>query len=181
MHSIQKVTLILYAVKIIFLFSYSLWIRKKISVGSAESTLLPFAIVIFLVQKLEYFYFTDSQIILGFGLALFFLGTILGQWAFRHLGFTNSDDFWLARKEKKERYLVTTGPYTYIRHPIFISLAIQYLGLVIVFAHPISILLWFLALAVGIVTSLNEEKFMLSQFPEYATYMKRTGRFFLRL
>lgn len=180
LHFIQKLTLILYTANVIFLFFYSWWKRKKISFGSFETTILPLAIILYLVFKLN-FSFSNNISLLVFGLGLYIGGSILGKIAFNNLGWVNSDDFWFARSEKKQRYLAATGPYKYFRHPIFISIAVSYLGLVLVFLHPITIVLWVLAFIFGVITSLNEEKFMQGKFPEYKEYMKRTGRFFPKI
>lgn len=177
LHFIQTLTLILYAVNVLLLFFYSWWKRKKISFGSFETTILPLAIILYLVFKLN-FSFSNNILLLVLGLSLYVGGSILGKIAFNNLGWVNVDDFWFARSEKKQRYLVTTGPYKYFRHPIFISIAVSYLGLILVFLHPISVALWIFAFIFGVFTSLNEEKFMQSKFPEYKEYIKRTGRFF---
>ena len=180
LHFIQKLILILYTTNVVFLFFYSWWKRKKISFGSFETTILPLAVIFYLVFKLD-FPFSDNILLLVLGLFLYIGGSILGKIAFNNLGWVNSDDFWFARSEKKQRYLATAGPYKYFRHPIFISIAISYLGLTLIFFHAITITLWILAFIFGVVTSLNEEKFMQSKFSEYKEYMKRTGRFFPKI
>jgi protein-S-isoprenylcysteine O-methyltransferase Ste14 len=180
LHILQKITLAIYTANVVFLFFYSWWKRKKISFGSFETTILPLAIILYLVFKLD-FPFSNNIFLLVLGLGLYVGGSILGKIAFNNLGWVNSDDFWFARSEKKQRYLATTGPYRYFRHPIFISITISYLGLALVFFHAITITLWILAFIFVVVTSLNEEKFMQSKFPEYKEYMKRTGRFFPKI
>ena len=179
-HFIQKLTLILYSANVIFLFFFSWWKRKKISFGSFETTILPLAVILYLVFRLNFSY-SDNVSLLILGLALYIGGFILGKIAFGHLGWVNSDDFWFARFENKQRYLATTGPYKYFRHPIFMAIAISYFGLTLVFLHPVTIALWVLAFIFGVITSLSEEKFMQGRFPEYKEYMKRTGRFFPKI
>jgi protein-S-isoprenylcysteine O-methyltransferase Ste14 len=180
LHFIQKLTLILYSANVIFLFFYSWWKRKKISFGSFETTILPLGIILYLVFKLN-FSFSSNIPLLILGLGFYISGSILGKIAFNNLGWVNSDDFWFARSAKKQRYLVTTGPYKYFRHPIFIAIAISYLGITVTFLHPIMVALWIIVFTFGIITSLNEEKFMQNKFPEYKEYMKRTGRFFPKI
>ena len=175
-HAIQSLTLILYTVDVLFMFFYSWCKRKKISFGSFETTILPLAIILYLVFKLDFLFSYNIPLIV-LGLTLYIGGSILGKISFNNLGWVNSDDFWFARSKKKQRYLATTGPYKYFRHPIFISIIISYLGLTLVFLHPITITLWILVFIFGVITSLSEEKFMCIKFPEYKEYMERTGRF----
>lgn len=166
LHFLQKVALIIYTTNAVFLFSYSWRKRGKVSFGSLETTILPLVVIWYLALKLD-FYSSESIPLLISGLILYLGGSVLGKVAFSNLGWTNSDDFWFARHEKKERYLVSMGSYKYLRHPIFISMALAYLGLVLIFLHPVSIALWLSAFIFGVITSLNEERFMQSRFPEY--------------
>jgi protein-S-isoprenylcysteine O-methyltransferase Ste14 len=100
--------------------------------------------------------------VLGFGLA------ISARWYLgRNWGMP------MSRKEQPE--LVTSGPYAYIRHPIYTGLILAMLG------SGISVnVFWVLMLipvgAYFILSARQEESAMLQQFPEqYAAYMARTG------
>ena len=70
--------------------------------------------------------------------------------------------------------IVDQGMYGKIRHPLYLSLIIMDLGIALAFG-----LLWTLVLACGfsvlaVLTSLREEQFLLSRFPEqYARYRSR--------
>jgi len=72
--------------------------------------------------------------------------------------------------------LVTTGPYGLVRHPIYVALwAFAWAGV----ADHLSML----SAAMGILVAAGllarmvlEEDFLLSRFPEYAAYAKRTKR-----
>jgi protein-S-isoprenylcysteine O-methyltransferase Ste14 len=100
--------------------------------------------------------------VLGFGLA------IIARW---HLG--RNWGMPMSRKDQPE--LVTSGPYSVIRHPIYTGLILAMLG------SAIGVnLTWALMLApVGvyfILSARREETVMLQLFPEqYAAYMARTG------
>ena len=75
---------------------------------------------------------------------------------------------------KEGHELVTTGPYSYVRHPIYAGILLAMLGSALVFG-----LWWF---AIFFITAINfvyaakkEEGLMLQQFPNaYPDYMKRT-------
>src|SRR3989344_6316602 len=177
---IQKIVIAIYALTSLHAFFYSWWHRKRITIGSAETTIIPLVIILLLTAKLQFPYTANSLLVIV-GLLLFLFGNILVKKAWPHLSWNNSDDFWFGRHEAKERTLVTTGPYAYIRHPIFVGLVLTYLGLVLLFLHPISISIFFVTLIFGIYTEFQEEKFMLNRFPEYLEYMKRTGMFIPKL
>jgi len=84
-------------------------------------------------------------------------------------------------KKEKKRHLVVTGPYRYVRHPLSLGIVISYAGLVIVFFHLISFIIFMISLIAAVVTSFAEEKFMQEKFPEYESYKKRSGMFIPKL
>ena len=70
--------------------------------------------------------------------------------------------------------LVTTGPYAWVRHPIYSGIILAMAGSVLVFS-----LWWLLILLVNAAqffyAARKEEKLMLRTFPEeYAVYMRRS-------
>jgi len=75
---------------------------------------------------------------------------------------------------KQGHELVTTGPYAYVRHPIYSGVLLAMFGSVLVMS-----LLWIVVLLLNglqfIYAARREEQLMLKTFPnEYADYMKRT-------
>ena len=77
----------------------------------------------------------------------------------------------------ENHHLVTTGPYAWMRHPIYSSLMLFMAGIALIAAN------WFLVafLVVSIVDLAlrmpKEEQMMLDEFgDEYEAYMQRTGR-----
>jgi protein-S-isoprenylcysteine O-methyltransferase Ste14 len=100
--------------------------------------------------------------VLGFGLA------ITARW---HLG--HNWGMPMSRKEQPE--LVTSGPYAYIRHPIYTGLILAMLGSAIGVNVSWALLLVPVS-AYFILSARREETVMLQLFPEqYAAYMARTG------
>lgn len=181
LHIIQQVTLFIFLALSLISLVKSVIVRRKLKLGTISVTIFPVVMAVLILTVSQTFYFFSNPLMLSVGLVFYILGMILWQKAFSHLGYTNSDDFWFGRKEKKKRILVTTGPYKYIRHPIAMGIMTSWLGLIIVFLNEITILLYALVLLTVIYTSFQEEKFMLSIFPEYKDYMKKTGRFFPKL
>jgi protein-S-isoprenylcysteine O-methyltransferase Ste14 len=72
--------------------------------------------------------------------------------------------------------LVVSGPYRLIRHPLYSSLLIASLGLVLAGAHWWRWLLWAALLADLVLKLRYEEGLLLRHFPDYAAYMRRTWR-----
>ena len=71
---------------------------------------------------------------------------------------------------------MTTGPYHYIRHPIYTAACLFGLGGVI--AHPslLGVGLWVLLFLGGLVRMLCEERLVKQTYPEYVEYAKTTKR-----
>jgi protein-S-isoprenylcysteine O-methyltransferase Ste14 len=104
------------------------------------------------------------------GVALCALGIGLAIWARTYLG--RNWGMPMSRKESPE--LVTSGPYAYVRHPIYTGMLIAMLGSAIGES-----LFWSLPLVLFglyfVYSARNEEKLMMEQFPEqYPEYMSRT-------
>jgi protein-S-isoprenylcysteine O-methyltransferase Ste14 len=113
---------------------------------------------------------------IGVGLAL--IAGLLLVWMFRTLG-RNLTDTVVTRKQHS---LVTTGPYRWIRHPLYTSAAMMAPANFLAAAN------WFF-LAAGCVVFLllairtrKEEQNLIARFgDDYRNYMQRTGRFLPRL
>ena len=104
------------------------------------------------------------------GLILCIAGFALAVWARRHLG----RNWGMPMSLKEGHELVTTGPYRYVRHPIYTGLLLAILGSALATtAAWLAILVW-----VGVYCAYSartEERLMLQQFPEqYGQYKKRT-------
>jgi len=101
----------------------------------------------------------------------------LFAWAIRALGEQFSPRLQVTEKHK----LVTSGPYRWIRHPMYTAEFVFYFGLAVESAN------WVVALAILIGPALlyarvsKEEAMLIERFgDEYRVYIKRTGRFFPR-
>jgi protein-S-isoprenylcysteine O-methyltransferase Ste14 len=79
--------------------------------------------------------------------------------------------------------LITTGPYRWVRHPMYTFILLMVLGFFLLSAN------WFIALTgllsivlVMVLRTPKEEAMMMAQFGDkYRAYMARTGRFLPRL
>ena len=105
---------------------------------------------------------------LGVGLCL--VGFAFAFWARAHLG----RNWGMPMSLRQGHELVTSGPYAYVRHPIYSGIMLAMIGA----AVALSILLLALIvlyLAYFLYSARTEEKMMLAQFPDtYPAYRRRT-------
>jgi len=75
------------------------------------------------------------------------------------------------------RTLVTSGPYAFVRHPLYAAELVGITGLVLQFQQP-----WALMLGIGVFVfqywrTIFEESVLSQAYPDYAAYRARTWRF----
>jgi protein-S-isoprenylcysteine O-methyltransferase Ste14 len=100
------------------------------------------------------------------------LGAATMLWARYHLGRNWSGNVTF----KEDHKLITSGPYAYIRHPIYSGLVLMFLGTAIYNAHVDWFLIFMIFFIGAHYKAGKEEKLMAEHFPaEYAEYKKRTG------
>jgi protein-S-isoprenylcysteine O-methyltransferase Ste14 len=86
------------------------------------------------------------------------------------------------QEDDRPASLVTFGPYSRIRHPFYASFILMLIGATLAMPHPGTLLMLAAGCAQLHRTARREEKRLTEAFGgEYATYMKRTGRFMPRL
>jgi protein-S-isoprenylcysteine O-methyltransferase Ste14 len=104
------------------------------------------------------------------GFILFLLGITLAVWARIHLG----RNWGMPMTQKEDPELVTTGPYRYIRHPIYTGILLMALGSAIdVNTYWLAVFIVFCAYFVY--SAFAEEKLMTQQFTRvYPAYKAKT-------
>ena len=111
------------------------------------------------------------------GLVLVVGAAGLNLWARIHLG-----EFFVQRAEVQEGHcLVDSGPYAYVRHPIFAAYFGTLAGLMLV--NPSIILLGLAIPAIWYFTgqAKQDEQLLSQHLPEYAAYMERVPRYLPKL
>jgi protein-S-isoprenylcysteine O-methyltransferase Ste14 len=105
------------------------------------------------------------------GAVLLAAGLGFTVWARRHLGRN-----WSASVVVKEGHvLVRTGPYRYVRHPIYSGILLAFLGMVLAIGEWRGLVALVLAGTSFMVKSRAEERRMRETFPEYAEYQQGTA------
>lgn len=102
------------------------------------------------------------------GLLIGLFGAAFSIWAISHL----RASFGLRTAVRK---LVTTGPYSRIRHPLYVGEMIHIFGVVILAGTPAAIYLYLVAVALQVIRAKIEERKFLKNVPEYAEFRRNTG------
>ena len=93
------------------------------------------------------------------------------------LCYNKMDNFSVYPEIKHQAALITTGPYCYIRHPMYTSLITMMIGIALYNHHWVNAL-GVLMVAGAVINKANkEEKLLLMRFPEYNDYQRKSYRF----
>lgn len=112
------------------------------------------------------------------GVVLSGLAGMLLVWMFRSLG-KNITDTVVTRREHT---LVTSGPYRWVRHPMYVALFFAVVGYSLAAANWLLLLLGLTVFGLLAIRSRQEEANLTARFGEgYRRYQATTGAFFPRL
>jgi protein-S-isoprenylcysteine O-methyltransferase Ste14 len=112
------------------------------------------------------------------GVALTWTGVAIAVWARYCIGM-----YWSARVTLKEGHqLIRTGPYAFVRHPIYTGMFLGTTGAALVAGEWRGIVAVILLLVAHSLKALREEALLTKEFGEaYTSYRKHTGFLFPRL
>ena len=107
------------------------------------------------------------------------LGFVVLQWAQTTLGKNWSD----TPRMLKEQTLITSGPYHFVRHPIYTAFLLILGSTFLISANWMIGLAWIGMVVLEIASRIQfEESLMIEYFgDQYREYMKKTGRLFPRI
>ena len=109
-----------------------------------------------------------------YGLVTFLLGATLGVWALRH---NQRGNFHIQPKLKENSKLITTGIYKYIRHPMYSSVIMMMLGVLISTPTMMEWIFFLLLIFVLVQKARREEALWLVHDEAYVEYKKDTKLF----
>ncbi len=98
----------------------------------------------------------------------------LFYWVFQHLG----ENVTPTAQVRQQHTLVTSGPYRWVRHPMYSSGAVMFASYFLLSANWFVAVMCGMALVMLLIRLPTEEANLLERFgDEYRDYMERTGRF----
>lgn len=99
------------------------------------------------------------------------LGGAIGVWVLLHNRIGN---FSVYPEPKTGAVLVVTGPYRYVRHPMYAALVVMMAGVALYHGHGLGVLGLALVVAALVGKILAEERYLAARFPGYAPYRAQT-------
>src|SRR5215472_8109523 len=120
----------------------------------------------------------DEPWIASMGIAVTWVGVAIAVWARYCIGV-----YWSARVTLKEGHqLIRSGPYAYVRHPIYTGMLVACIGTALVVGEWRGVLAIGLLLAGHSRKAMREESMLTREFGEqYTSYRQSTGFLFPRL
>ena len=106
-------------------------------------------------------------------LLIFFLGCGFGIYTVKHNPLGN---FNVTPEIKQNATLITTGAYRYIRHPMYFSVLLMMLGIVVSKLTLLSVFIYALLVVTLFLKAKKEEILWMEQSFEYRNYMLQTKR-----
>ena len=109
-----------------------------------------------------------------FWLTLCALGAILGVLT---LCYNKIGNFSVYPEIKHQAKLITSGPYQFIRHPMYTSLIVMMVGIALYNFHWLNTVGVMMVIFAVINKANIEEKLLLMRFAKYAQYQRKSHRF----
>ena len=143
-----------------------------------QSSFIRLAIIVVVIAVLKIIFrdlphaniFLSNHFVQTCGVSICALGIAFAIWARIHIG----KNWGMPMTQKKEPELITTGPYRFVRHPIYTGLITAMIGSLL--AEGFMWMIWLVCMGgYFFYSAKKEERSMMLQFPEgYPEYMRRT-------
>jgi protein-S-isoprenylcysteine O-methyltransferase Ste14 len=105
--------------------------------------------------------------------ALWLASLVLGLWT---LSANHPGNFNIRPEPKAHGHLVTTGPYRWVRHPMYGAVLLLAAGASAWLMNLTGAVLWLALLVVLIAKAHLEERWLVQRYPQYAEYQRGTRR-----
>ena len=140
---------------VVVIFSFELLFSRRLGIGPLGMRFVP-----------------QKDWIAYVGIALSWLGTILAVWARYCLG-----EYWSARVTLKEGHqLIRSGPYAFVRHPIYSGMLVACVGTALVVGEWRGVLAVALLVMAHSQKAVREERMLTREFgDQYTAYRQSTG------
>ena len=129
---------------------------------------IQFSCIIYLILNTQYEHFDFVT------LSLILVALLIGLTAVINMKISNLN---IMPTLKKSHQLRTNGIYQFIRHPMYTSVLLLCLALMLSNIHYISQVVMLILLIDLILKSSFEEKLLIKRFKHYSEYQQKTGRF----
>lgn len=179
MTTFEHIILIFWLVFVVYWGVSAIGVKKNVRGGAwANSFLIRILIVVAVVLIIQAISSNSYEEAFGYqlgfgveltGVILTALGIAFAVWARLHLGRN-----WSGTPSMKEGHeLVTSGPYRFVRHPIYTGMLVALFGSALVSGVDLIIFLLFVGMFLWRIPI--EERYMMQLFPDqYPEYKKRT-------
>lgn len=107
-------------------------------------------------------------------LTFFCLGIAIGLYALKD---NKLDNFNIIPDIKENASLITTGAYAYVRHPMYFSVSVMMLGVVLSHVTFLNLLYYLALIATLFLKADKEERLWSRECEDYRAYMKTTKKF----
>jgi protein-S-isoprenylcysteine O-methyltransferase Ste14 len=114
---------------------------------------------------------TNNVILETIGTIILVCGLVFAVWARVHLG----RNWGTPMSHKKDPELITSGPYHYVRHPIYAGIIFAFIGTAIA-VGPVWIVLFVISGGYFVYSAFKEEKYLKKQFGESYEEYKRNSK-----
>ena len=112
-----------------------------------------------------------NPVLIWLGTALVAAGLSYAVWARRHLGRNWSSNVVV----KEDHALIRTGPYRYVRHPIYTGIILAFFGMALFIGEWRALLGTACVFLSFLIKSRAEEVQMVKLFPQYGEYRRETA------
>lgn len=139
-----------------------------------QEKLIGYFFVILQISSITAILITDKFYCLNLFGIVQLSGLVLGLWAIITMRIGN---FNIVPNVKKHASIVIRGPYKVIRHPMYTSLWLVFIPLVINYYSLFRLIMVDMLIVDLIIKSIFEEKLLCRKFAEYPNYKRKSKRF----